>query len=147
MADDAERRAFLAAHVAADLDTALVSPEMPLRANLAVLENIALIPQYRQNMAFDQAADLAWSLIVVAGLQDAANKRDPDLSHEQRFVAKLLRAAVSRPSIILIERPGMLLPDTCYPPYLAALIDKLSAHLNTCWIVDYAWNKPLYPNP
>ena len=43
MTDDAERRAFIAGHAA----SILVSPDMPLRANLSVLDNIALIPQYR----------------------------------------------------------------------------------------------------
>lgn len=118
---------------------------MPLRANLSVLDNIALIPQYRDNLAYDDAADLSWSLLVKAGQEGAAFKRDPDLNHEERFVAKLLRAAIGRPPIVLVDRPGMLLPDTHYPPYLTALLEKLADSLNDCWILDYRWNEPLYP--
>ncbi len=145
MADAAQRLAFLAAHSAiARDDIALVSPDMPLRANLSVLDNIALIPQYRANLAYDKAADQAWDLLVAAGHQDCFAKRDPDLSHAERCVAKLLRAAIGQPPIILIDRPAMLLPDTHYPPFLFALLEKLAEHLNDCWIVDYQWNQPLY---
>lgn len=142
MTDDAERRAFIAGHAA----SILVSPDMPLRANLSVLDNIALIPQYRTNLTYDRAADQAWSLLLRAGRTDAAFKRDPDLNHEERFVAKLLRAIIGQPTLILIDRPGMLLPDIHYPPYLDTLLERFADTLNDCWILDYRWNAPLYPN-
>lgn len=140
MADDAERRAFIAEHP----DSILVSPDMPLRANLSVLDNVALIPQYRTNLGYDPAADQAWSLLQQVGQTGIAFKRDPDLSHEERFVAKLLRAAIGHPPVILVDRPGMLLPDIHYPPYLDALLESLAGSLNDCWILDYRWNAPLY---
>ena len=142
VADDGERRAFVAAHP----ESILVSPDMPLRANLSVLDNIALIPQYRANLHYDAAADQAWSLLLRAEKSGVAFKRDPDLSHEERFVAKLLRAAIAAPPVILVDRPGMLLPDLHYPPYLEALLATLADALNACWILDYRWNAPLYPN-
>jgi ABC-type lipoprotein export system ATPase subunit len=142
VADDAERRARIAEHP----DSILVSPDMPLRANLTVLDNIALIPQYRDNLGYDAAADQAWALLLRAGLESMAFKRDPDLTHAERFVAKLLRAVIARPPVILVDRPGMLLPDTHYPPYLDSLLEKLADTLNDCWILDYQWNAPLYPN-
>jgi ABC-type lipoprotein export system ATPase subunit len=140
MEDDAQRRKFLRDNSAA----ALVSPEMPLRANLAVLENIGLIPQFRQNLGYLEAADVAWNLLLAAGHTDIAYKRDPDLSHAERFVAKLLRVVIGTPPIILIDRPGMLLPDVHYPSFVDALLGRLASHLNDCWIVDYRWNEPLY---
>lgn len=115
-----------------------------MRANLSVLENIAIVPQYRHNMAYDEAADQAWSLLAAVDKTDCAFKRDPDLSHEQRFVAKLLRAVIRSPTIILIDRPALLLPDTHYPPFLDATLALLEDRMNQCWIVDYAWNEPLY---
>lgn len=142
MADDAERRTFIAEHP----ESILVSPDMPLRANLSVLDNIALIPQYRANLGYDAAADQAWSLLLRAGQTGVAFKRDPDLSHEERFVAKLLRAAIGQPPVILVDRPGMLLPDLHFPPYLDTLLEKLADTLNDCWILDYRWNAPLYPS-
>lgn len=142
LADDAERRAFIAAH----RDSILVSPDMPLRANLSVLDNIAVIPQYRANLAYDAAADLAWGLLGRVDMTGVAFKRDPDLTHDERFAAKLLRAAIGHPPVILVDRPGMLLPDSHHPPRVAALLDSLADHLNDCWILDYTWNAPLYPN-
>lgn len=115
-----------------------------MRANLSVLENIAIVPQYRHNMAYEEAADQAWTLLALLGKTDCAFKRDPDLSHEERFVAKLLRALIRSPSIILIDRPALLLPDTHYPPFLDATLNPLEDRMNQCWIVDYAWNEPLY---
>ena len=117
---------------------------MPLRANLAVLENIAVVPQYTRNLTYMDAVDLAWNLLLATGHTDCAYKRDPALSHEERFVAKLLRAAVGHPPLLLIDRPAMLLPDSRYPPLVQDLLTRLESHLNDCCILDYAWNEPLY---
>lgn len=117
---------------------------MPLRANLAVIENIAVVPQYTRNLSYQHAVDRAWNLLLAAGHTDCAYKRDPALSHEERFVAKLLRAAVSHPPLLIIDRPALLLPDTRYPPFVHALLTRLEPHLNDCWILDYQWNEPLY---
>ena len=141
LADDGARRALLAEQV----EPPLVSVEMPLRANLTVLDNIALIPQYRRNLDYAAASTLAWEMLVQSGHENAAMKRDPQINHAERFVAKLLRAAIERPPIILIDRPALLLPDVHYPAFLAALFERLADHLNDCWILDYRWNAPLYP--
>ena len=117
---------------------------MPLRANLAVIENIAVVPQYTRNMRYQDAVDLAWNLLLTVGQSDCAYKRDSALSHEERFAAKLLRAAVSRPALLLIDRPALLLPDTRYPPFVQHMLESLESHLNDCWILDYQWNEPLY---
>lgn len=140
-----QQRAFLDEHAAITRDDiALVSPDLPLRANLSVLDNIALIPQFRHNLKYDQAADMAWSLLESAGHQACHAKRDPALTHTERFVAKLLRATIAQPPIILIDRPAMLLPEVNYPPVLLALLKQLESRLNTCWIIDYQWNRVLY---
>lgn len=141
VADDAERRAWLAQQRGA----LLVSAELPLRANLSVLENIALVPQYRNNASIEAAVARAWALLERTGHDDCAHRRDPDLDHEQRFVAKLLRIIVAAPSIIVIERPGLMLPDTPYPSFLADILGRLGEEIETLWIVDYAWHAPLYP--
>ncbi len=141
LTDDAERRDLLTSRPG----TPLVSADKPLRANLSVLDNIALIPQYRHNLDYDQASAIAWNLLLLTGQEGCALKRDPQLNAMERCVAKLLRAAIEQPPIILIERPALLLPDTHYPPFLFDLLQRLSDHLNACWILDYRWNEPLYP--
>ena len=62
----------------------------------------------------------------------------------ERFVAKLLCAAIARPAITLIDRPAMLLPEVHYPPMLFSVLQQLDTQLDTCWIIDYQWNRALY---
>jgi len=145
MADIASHRELLAENDRiAEQDSVLVSPDMPLRANLSVLDNIALIPQYRSNLKYSMAADQAWALLVETGFQDMYAKRDPALSYSERFVAKLLRGVISKPAILMVDRPGMLLPEVHYPPFLFSILERMAAYLNDCWIIDYQWNRALY---
>lgn len=109
-----------------------------------MLENIAIVPQYRQNLAYEAAADQAWGLLLAVAGTGSAFKRDPDLSGEERFIAKLLRAVILAPPIILIDRPALLLPDIHYPPFLARTLAALEGRYASCRIVDYSWNEPLY---
>ena len=140
VADDAERRRLIDAHPQA----VLVSESLPLRANLSVIENITVVLQFRTNTYIGEADDKAWNLLSQTNHTGCAERRDPDLSYEERFVAKLLRAMVLAPSIIIIDRPAQLLPDTNYPYFLSKLLLKLEGRFEQCWILDYAWNAPLY---
>jgi ABC-type histidine transport system ATPase subunit len=138
--DAAERRALIESLP----EAALVADDLPLRANLSVLENIAIVPQYRQNLSYREATDQAWALLARLGRTDCAMKRDPALTGEERFVAKLLRAVMLQPPIILIDRPALLLPDIHYPPFLESTLQALAGDFDDCRILDYAWNAPLY---
>ncbi len=140
VAGDAERRRVIEENPHA----ILVSDTLPLRANLSVLENITVVLQFRTNSYIGEANDTAWKLLDQVGHTACADKRDPDLTSEERFVAKLLRAVVLRPPIILIDRPAQLLPDTNYPFFLNKLLLTLDGSFEQCWILDYAWNAPLY---
>ena len=140
LAGDAERRRLIEEHPQA----MLVSENLPLRANLSVLENITVVLQFRTNTYIGEANDTAWKLLTQAGHTGCAEQRDPDLTYEERFVAKLLRAIVLSPPIILIDRPAQLLPDTTYPFFLNKLLLALEGRFEQCWILDYAWNAPLY---
>lgn len=138
--DDAARRRLLAEHPAAGL----VSVELPLRANLTVLENIAVVEQYLGRADLQGSLDNAAALLELLGHAGCAGRRDSDLDYEERFVAKLLRALAGAPDRILVDRPGALLPDTHYPPFLQRIAAALGERLPELWILDYAWNAPLY---
>lgn len=125
-------------------EAALVAEWLPLRANLTMLENIALVPQFRQGLSFDAAAVRVMALLEDAGCADSAHKRDPDLTREERFVTKLLRAVLQGPPIILVDRPGLQLPDTPPAPFLARTLSSLAASFTECRVLEYAWNAPLY---
>lgn len=121
-----------------------MSQDLPLRANLSVLENIAIVPQYRLNTPYEAAADQAWGLLGRLDARDCAFKRDPDLTAEERFIAKLARAIILPPPLVLIDRPALLLPDVSYPPFLERCFAAVEGCYNECWILDYTWNEPLY---
>ena len=140
LAGDAERRQLIEEQAQA----ILVSENLPLRANLSVLENITVVLQFRTNTYIGEANDIAWKLLTQVGHTDCAEQRDPDLTYEERFVAKLLRAIVLSPPIILIDRPAQLLPDTNYPFFLNRILLALEGRFEQCWILDYAWNAALY---
>ncbi len=140
LAGDAERRGLIAEHP----EAIVVSEELPLRANLSVLENVTMVLQYRTNTYIGEANDVAWKLLTQVGHTECAERRDPELTWEERFIAKLLRAIVLTPPIILIDRPAQMLPDTNYPSFLNRVLLALEGHFEQCWILDYAWNAPLY---
>jgi len=140
VAGDAERRAAIAEHPGA----ALVSNELPLRANLSALENIALVPQYRRDLGWSAAAAEAMALLEQLGCAACAGKRDAALTHEERFQVKLLRVVAAAPALVVIERPGYLLPDTHYPSFVEASLTALRDRYGECMVIDYTWNAPLY---
>ena len=140
LAGDAERRRLIEEHP----EATLVSENLPLRANLSVLENITVVLQFRTNTYIGEANDTAWKLLTQVGHTGCAEQRDPDLTYEERFVAKLLRAIVLTPPMILIDRPAQLLPDTNYPFFLNRVLLALEGRFEQCWILDYAWNAALY---
>ena len=140
LANDAERCQVIEEHP----EAFVVSETLPLRANLSVLENISVVLQFRTNTYVGEANDSAWKLLAQVGHTGCAEHRDPDLTHEQRFVAKLLRAVVMTPPLILIDRPALLLPDTNYPFFLDRVLAALEDRFEQCWILDYAWNAALY---
>ena len=140
LAGPAQRLQLIGQHA----DAALVSDSLPLRANLSVMENIATVLQFRTNSYIGEAEDIASQLLKMLSRQACAQKRDPDLDHEERFIAKLLRALVVDPPLILIDRPAQLLPDSDYPVFLNRTLVALEGRFAKCWILDYVWNKPLY---
>jgi len=126
-------------------DAVLIAEWLPLRANLTMLENIALVPQFRLGLSFDAAADRVMALLAEAGYADSAHRRDPDLTREERFVTKLVRAVLQAPPvIILIDRPGLQLPDTPPAPFLTRTLSTLATSFAECRILEYTWNTPLY---
>jgi ABC-type polar amino acid transport system ATPase subunit len=141
--DGHAREALIAAHP----EAALVAESLPLRANLSVIENIAIVPRYRQDLDQDAAEAIAMALLERVGFAHCAPARDPDLDREQRFVAKLLQAVLLQAPLVMVDRPGLLLPDVAYPHFLDVTFAALGDELGPCWIIDYPWNAPLYGLP
>lgn len=143
MADEAARLEQQAALA----DAAWVSPDLPLRANLSLLENIAIALQYRLNLPSDNAQARSWALLEQTELTAYAHQRDCDLAYSVRFAGKFLRALVSEPPRLVIDRPALLLPDIPYPRWLPAFLDRLNGvqpPLPPCLALDYTWNQVLW---
>jgi ABC-type lipoprotein export system ATPase subunit len=120
-----------------------VSLDLPLRANLSALDNIALIPLYQRHYSAPESVRQAQAMLEQLGYGEIALLRDPDMTPAQRFVTKLARAVILRRPRLVIDRPGAMLYDVPYP----AFIRKLAAQADmagTWEIFDFSWNQALY---
>ena len=122
---------------------ARVSHELPLRANLSALDNIALIPIYQRHFSVDESNRQAQQLLKQLGYPGIAALRDPDMTPAQRFVTKLARALILRRPRLVIDRPGAMLYDVPYPGFIRQL--AMQEEMMGIWeIFDFSWNQPLY---
>jgi ABC-type lipoprotein export system ATPase subunit len=122
---------------------ALISPELPLRVNLSAMDNIALIPLYQKNKNAPQAAKEAADLLGQLGFADLCPKREADMNSAEKFVTLLARAIMLKRERLVIDRPGALLYDVHYPPFIQLLRSRLEG--DQAWdIFDFVWNRPLY---
>ena len=115
-----------------------------MRANLSAEDNIALIPLYQRHCSAADSGRQAQALLEQFGHAAIAPLRDPDLSAAQRFVVKLARALILHRPRLIIDRPGAMLYDVAYPPFIQQLAARSDA--NSTWeIYDFVWNRALYP--
>lgn len=125
-------------------EAALVSQDLPLRANLSAQENIALIPLYQKTRDAAEPGQQALSLLDKLGFAAIAGKRDPDMTPSERFVTKLARALILKRTRLIIERPGAMLYDIPYPAFLRDLASRIDEGPAKWEILDFDWNRPLY---
>jgi ABC-type polar amino acid transport system ATPase subunit len=123
---------------------ARVALDLPLRANLSALDNIALIPLYQRHYGALEAGQQAQALLAQLGHADIAALRDPDMTPAQRFVTQLARALMLKRPRLVIDRPGAMLYDVPYPRFIRQLAAQ-SGLAGTWEIYDFSWNQALYP--
>ena len=122
---------------------ARVSHELPLRANLSALDNIALIPLYQRHYSAAESNQQAQQLLEQLGHADIAALRDPDMTPAQRFITKLARALILKRPRLVIDRPGAMLYDVSYPAFIRQLAAR-AGMAGTWEIYDFSWNQVLY---
>jgi ABC-type sugar transport system ATPase subunit len=122
---------------------ARVALELPLRANLSALDNIALIPLYQRHHGAAESAQQAQAILDTMGHAGIALLRDPDMTPAQRFVTKLARALILKRSRLIIDRPGAMLYDVPYPAFIRQLAAQ-DGMTGTWEIFDFSWNQALY---
>ncbi len=125
-------------------DAAPVSEDFPLISNQDVYLNIALIKQYHENMKKDEARQLALNVLKSVDLLHIAFKRNASLSHEERFLVMLLRAAMIRNAVILIDRPFQMVSHWQTCEFLINVLKKIDHFFSSCHIYDYSWLKEKY---
>jgi ABC-type sugar transport system ATPase subunit len=124
-------------------DVARVALELPLRANLSALDNIALIPLYQGHYGVSESTRQARAILDQLGHANIAPLRDPDMTPAQRFVAKLARALILKRPRLVIDRPGAMLYDVPYPEFIQQLAAQDA--MSGIWeIFDFNWNRTLY---
>jgi len=124
-------------------DVARVALDLPLRANLSALDNIALIPLYQRHYGAAESSQQAHTLLAQLGHADIALLRDPDMTPAQRFVTQLARALILKRPRLVIDRPGAILYDVPYPRFIRQLASQTD--LTGTWeIFDFSWNQALY---
>ena len=124
-------------------DVARVALDLPLRANLSALDNIALIPLYQRHYSAAESTRQAQAMLDQLGYADIILLRDPDMTPAQRFVTKLARAIILKRPRLVIDRPGAMLYDVPYPAFIRQLA-ALAEMTGTWEIFDFSWNQALY---
>jgi ABC-type sugar transport system ATPase subunit len=133
----------MAAVAALSDDVARVALDLPLRANLSAVDNIALIPLYQRHYGAAESNRQAQVILDQLGHADIALLRDPDMTPAQRFVTKLARAIILKRPRLIIDRPGSMLYDVPYPAFIQRLAEQ--AEIAGSWeIFDFSWNQALY---
>jgi len=122
----------------------LVSLEVPLISNLPVWSNIALIRQYHENMPWKEAKTLVLDLLQRFGMAATAEKRNPSLTTEERFCIMLIRAAMVRDAVVVLDRPFRIFPDLPDGRFFTDALRKVDDLIAEAHIFDYNWEKERY---
>ena len=116
----------------------------PLISNLSIWSNIALIRQYHQNTSLIEAKNLAVDLLSRAGMESIAEKRNSALTTEERFCAMLLRAAMVRDAILVLDRPFNILTNLRDGGFIMDILQKIDDLIAEVHIFDYSWAESCY---
>ena len=122
----------------------LVSLDVPLLSNLDVWTNIALIKQYHENLSAGKARALVLGYLREYGMEHIADRRNPVLTSRERFCAMLVRAAMVKDAIIVIDRPFTVLTDIKDDRFVYDALKVVANSFRECHIFDYIWLKERY---
>jgi len=122
----------------------VVSSDIPLISNQDVYSNIALIKQYHENMGKNAAKQLALEVLKRVGLAHIAFKRNPSLLPEERFCVMLLRAAMMKNAVMVIDRPFRIMPQSKSSSFISDVLKKIDDLYTSCHIYDYSWMEEKY---
>lgn len=125
-------------------DAAVISSLFPLRCNLTGAENIAFVRQFHAHEKRAKSLASAREVLEQAEYGSALAKRDGDMDEEERFATKVARAQMLGRPVLVVDRPGTMLPNMDYPPWIFSLMTHFSSRFEHVAVLDYEWNRPLY---
>jgi len=124
--------------------SAPVSINIPLISNQDVCMNIALIKQYHENVPWPRAKNIVLEVLSRLNLEHIAPLRNPALSSDERFCAMLLRAAMVKNAILMIDRPFLIIPHLKNIDFVYNTLHIIEDLYAFCYIFDYVWSKNKY---
>jgi len=122
----------------------LVSLDVPLISNLSVWLNIALIRQYHLNENKRKSRRGALELLNRFRKIELADLPIGALDHQDRFLVKLLRAAMVPDAWLVLDRPFRLVPDLPDAGMIEKSLKQIDELYSSCQILDYLWNRDRY---
>ena len=98
-------------------------------------------------MPVQEAKELTKTLLRRFAMEPIAERRNPALTTEERFCAMLLRAAMVRDVIVVLDRPFGILNDHRNGRFLTEALRKVDDLIAETHIFDYSWDKERYGVP
>ncbi|MBN2437486.1 MAG: hypothetical protein JXL20_02680 [Deltaproteobacteria bacterium] len=122
----------------------LVSPEVPLISNLSVWSNITLIRQYHENMPLEDAGTFVAGLLQRFDMAGIIEQRTSSLKTEELFCVMLVRAAMVRNAVVVLDRPFRILSNHRDSRFFKDALGKVDDLIAEVHIFDYSREKGRY---
>jgi len=122
----------------------MVSAQAPLISNLDAWLNVALIRQYHENLPRDRARREVLAYLDRFGMGAIADRRISSLEDQEQFCIMLLRAAMVKRAVLVIDRPFQIMPDLQDARYVGRSLKWIDDLYEECHIFDYVWMKDHY---
>lgn len=83
-------------------------------------------------------------LLARFDLNGIADRRSSALKREELFYVMLIRAAMVRDAVIVLDRPFRLLPDLRDGRFVTEALCKVNDLIAEVHVFDYSWEKERY---
>jgi ABC-type molybdenum transport system ATPase subunit/photorepair protein PhrA len=92
----------------------------------------------------EEAKALAVAILERFGLAEISEKRKSALKTEELFYVMLIRAAMVRDAVVVLDRPFRILPDLLEGRFFTDAFRKVDDLIAEAHIFDYSWEKGRY---
>ena len=130
--------------IGAEQRVGFVSPDIPLLSNLSVYDNISLVPRYLTTEKDESIRAGIEKLLALLEISDSINKKTFQLDSETIFKVKLLRAFMLKDSIMVIDRPFVMLNTATDSKPVVKMLETLELDGKKVTFFDFEWNKNKY---